>query len=110
MRYLLLLAPLSFLLTSCGSSSAKFRDFDGSYSWSNSTAYREGYESGYQQGYQEGADDQAAEDGQTERVTRTRTVVRYEYYPTYYYHWSQPWMGHHPYAYYGGWNMPNRWN
>ena len=113
MRYLLLLAPLGFFVTSCGTSQTAYRDFDGSYSWSNSQAYREGYESGYQQGYQEGAGDQAAQDdqdGRPERVTRTRTIVRYEYYPTYYYHWSQPWMRHDPYAFYGGWNMPNRWN
>lgn len=113
MRYLLLLVPIGFFLTSCGTSNTTYRDFDGSYSWSNSQAYREGYESGYQQGYQEGADDQAAQDdqeGRSVRAPRTRTIVRYEYYPTYYYHWSQPWMLHHPYAFYGGWNVPNRWN
>ena len=113
MRYLLLLAPLGFFVSSCGTSQTAYRDFDGSYSWTNSQAYRDGYESGYQQGYQEGADDQAAagaQDDRPERVTRTRTIVRYEYYPTYYYQWSQPWMRHDPFAFYGGWNMPNRWN
>ena len=113
MRYLLLLAPLGFLLSSCGSRQSSFRDYDGSYSWSNSEAYREGYQSGYQKGYQEGADDQAAESAEadrSERTTRTRTVVRYEYYPTFYYHWSQPWMGYPAHRYYGGWNNPYRWN
>ena len=112
MRYLLLLAPLGFFVSSCGTSQTAYRDFDGSYSWTNSQAYRDGYESGYQQGYQEGADEalQDDQDGRPERATRTRTIVRYEYYPTYYYHWSQPWMRHDPFAFYGGWNMPNRWN
>ena len=111
MRYLLLLAPIGFLLSSCGTSQTAYRDFDGSYSWSNSQAYRDGYESGYQQGYQEGAEDQVAQDDQEpERVTRLRTIVRYEYYPTYYFHWSQPWIRHDPYAFYGGWNTWNHWN
>ncbi len=113
MRYLLLLTPLSFLLSSCGSSSSNFRDYDGSYSWSSSQAYREGYESGYQQGYREGTEDQSAgtdTSAAERRNRRTRTVVRYEYYPTFYYHWSQPWLGHSGFGYYGGWNMPNRWN
>jgi hypothetical protein len=113
MRYLLLLAPLGFFLTSCGTSQSTYRDFDGSYSWSNSQAYRDGYESGYQQGYQEGADDQVAQedqDGRPARITRTRTIVRYEYYPTYYYQWSQPWMRHDPFAFSGGWHMHHRWN
>jgi len=110
MRSYLILLPLAALLTACGSQGT-YRDFDGSYSWTNTQAYREGYQSGFDRGYQEGIEDQDMDDRGAEsmnRAGRTRTIVRYEYYPTYYNNWSQPWM--HPYGYGAGWNQPNRWN
>ncbi len=110
MRSYLILLPLAPLLTACGSQGT-YRDFDGSYSWTNTQAYREGYQSGFDRGYQEGIEDQDMGDGGAEnrnRAGRTRTIIRYEYYPTYYNNWSQPWM--HPYGYGAGWNQPNRWN
>jgi len=110
MRSYLILLPLAALLTACGSQGT-YRDFDGSYSWTNTQAYREGYQSGFDRGYQEGIEDQDMGDRGAEnrnRAGRTRTIIRYEYYPTYYNNWSQPWM--HPYGYGAGWNQPNRWN
>ncbi len=110
MRSYLILIPAVTLLTACGIQGT-YRDFDGSYSWTNTQAYREGYQSGFDRGYQEGIEDQDLDDRGAEsrnRAGRTRTIVRYEYYPTYYYNWSQPWM--QPYGYGAGWNQPNRWN
>jgi hypothetical protein len=94
MRSYLILVPLAALLASCGSHKT-YRDFDGSYSWTNTQAYREGYQSGFDRGYQEGMDDQDMDyrgDEFRNQDGRARGVVHYEFFPTYYNNWSQPWM------------------